>query len=67
VWEQSLHKLNATDRERIIRLHRDDGVTASAIAKRFHVSDATVSRILDEERKAAKPGGWGHREGYGEV
>ncbi len=54
MWEQSLHKLSAADRERIIRLHRDDGVTASAIAKRFHVSDAAVSRILDEERKPVK-------------
>jgi transposase-like protein len=67
VWEERLHKLSAADRERIIRLHRDDGVTASAIAKRFHVSDALVSRILDEERKAAKPGGWGHRQGYREI
>jgi transposase-like protein len=54
VWDERLHKLSDADRERIIRLHRDDGVTASAIAKRFGVSDAHVSRILDEERKQVK-------------
>jgi DNA invertase Pin-like site-specific DNA recombinase len=66
MWEERLNKLNEQDRERVIQF-RDDGMTNRAIAKRFNVSDATVSRILDEEGKSAKPGGWGHREGDGEV
>jgi transposase-like protein len=53
VWERTLHKLSAEDRERIVQLHRD-GVTASAIAKRFGVSDGTVSRILGGEGKLAR-------------
>ena len=66
MWEKRLHHLTNADITRIVQF-RDEGMTNHAIAKRFHVSDATVSRILDEEGKSVKPGGWGHREGYREV
>ncbi len=66
MWEERLHKLTDEDRERIVQFHHD-GMTNRAIAQRFHVSDGTISRILDDEGKAAKSGGWGYREGYGEV
>jgi transposase-like protein len=51
VWEERLHKLTDEDRERIIQFHLDDGMTGSEIARRFHVSAGTVSRILDGERE----------------
>ena len=53
MWEERLHKLSDADRERIVQF-RDEGMTNRAIAKRFHVSDATVSRILDDAPKPAK-------------
>jgi len=65
MWEERLHKLSDEDRERMVQFHHD-GMTNRAIAKRFHVSDALVSRLLDEEGKAVKRGGWGCREGYRE-
>jgi transposase-like protein len=49
VWEERLHKLTDADRERIIRFRLDEGMTGSAIARRFHGSASTVSRILDGE------------------
>jgi AraC-like DNA-binding protein len=55
MWEERLHQLIDADRERIIQSHAD-GVTGTDIARRFHVSTATISRILDDD-----PNGTTHR------
>jgi DNA invertase Pin-like site-specific DNA recombinase len=66
VWTQRLVQLTKADREKVVQF-RDDGLTNRAIAKRFNVSDATVSRILDAAGKPAKRGGWGQRVGCHEM
>jgi DNA-binding transcriptional regulator LsrR (DeoR family) len=66
MWEERLHKLSDADRERIVQFHQD-GMTNHAIAKRFGVSDALVSRILDDASKTPKPGGFGIRIGFNEL
>jgi IS30 family transposase len=42
-----LTHLKPADREKIVQF-RDDGMTIAAIAKRFGVSIATISRALDK-------------------
>ncbi len=66
MWDRRLVQLSKSDREKVVQF-RDDGMTNRAIAKRFHVSDATVSRILDKASKLAKRGGFGMRVGCHEV
>jgi IS30 family transposase len=66
VWEQRLNQLSEADRKRVVQFC-DDGMTSRAIAKRLSVSDATVSRILDEAGKRPKRGEFGVRIGYNEV
>jgi len=64
VW--NVQKLTSADRAKAVLLH-DSGLTVTALAKRFGVSTATISRTINEKPKPAKPGGWGQREGWGEV
>ena len=66
VWNQRLTQLSPADRAKVVQF-RDDGLTMTAIAKRFGVSVAAISRTLDKERKPTKSGGWGRREGWGET
>jgi DNA-directed RNA polymerase specialized sigma24 family protein len=66
VWNQRMAQLSKEDREKVIQFHHD-GMTATAIAKRFGVSTATISRALTEKQKPTKPGGIGRRIGWGEV
>jgi IS30 family transposase len=66
VWQQRLTSLSKTDRAKVVQFH-DDGFTNRAIAKRFGVSIATISRILDEAGKPAKRGGFGVRIGFNEL
>jgi orotate phosphoribosyltransferase-like protein len=49
-------------RAKTLQLH-NDGLKNYQIAKRLNVSDATVSRVLDQERKQVKRGGSERREG----
>jgi len=66
VWNQRLTQLSPADRAKVAQF-RDDGLTMTAIAKRFGVSIGTISRALDEERKPTKSSGWGRRVGWGET
>jgi transcriptional regulator with XRE-family HTH domain len=50
MWEEALNKLDQVHRERIWQL-RNEGCTLEAIAKRFGVSIATVSRICADRRQ----------------
>jgi IS30 family transposase len=47
MWKSTLTHLRQPDREKITQF-RDDGMTMAAIAKRFGVSVATISRSLDK-------------------
>jgi DNA invertase Pin-like site-specific DNA recombinase len=58
-WNQKLKSLDPTQRARILSL-RDEGITIDAIARRYSVSVATVSRTCDAA-KVAKVGA--RREG----
>jgi DNA invertase Pin-like site-specific DNA recombinase len=47
VWHRRIAKLTPVDREKIIRLRDDDGMTLTAIAKRFSVTTTTIWRLLE--------------------
>jgi DNA-directed RNA polymerase specialized sigma24 family protein len=66
VWNERLAQLSPADRAKVVQF-RELGLTMTSIAKRFGISTATVSRALNEERKPAKSGGWGRRQGWGEA
>jgi IS30 family transposase len=48
MWKSTLAQLTQAEREKITQF-RDDGMTMTAIAKRFGVSIPTISRLLDEK------------------
>jgi IS30 family transposase len=67
MWNQRLVQLTKTDlREKVVQFH-DDGLTATAIAKRLGVSSSTISRILKEQKPSVSRTGWGRRIGYREL
>ena len=53
MWNKRLTEMTKSDRDRVTQ-YRADGLSQKAIATRFGVSGATISRILDEKRKSAK-------------
>jgi IS30 family transposase len=50
MWEQRLQQISDSDREKIWLL-ADGGMNASDLARRFHVSPATISRELSNRRQ----------------
>jgi IS30 family transposase len=53
MWKSTLTHLKPADREKITQF-RDDGMTLMALAKRFGVSTATISRALDRRETLDK-------------
>jgi len=68
VWNERLAKLTDSDRAKIAAF-RAEGMTIRALARRFGVSEGTISRLSDEKRtgKPIQKRGWGRSEGWGEV
>jgi IS30 family transposase len=67
VWTQRIDKLTESDRAKIAAF-RTEGMTMLALAKRFGVSEGTISRVAKE--KNAKPttrGGFGRHIGACEL
>jgi IS30 family transposase len=52
MWKSTLTHLKPADREKIVQF-RDNGMTMMALARRFGVSIATISRALD--KRTPKP------------
>jgi IS30 family transposase len=50
MWEQNLNKIDQPERELIWKL-KDEGLTLTALAKRFNVSIATISRVVQDRRQ----------------
>lgn len=50
MWETNLNKIEQPERELIWKL-KDEGLTLTALAKRFNVSIATISRVVQDRRQ----------------
>ena len=57
MWNQRLTQLSPVDRAKRVLEFREAGLSQAAIAKRFGVSSATISRMLDQDRKPRKGNG----------
>jgi len=67
VWNERLAKLTDSDRAKIAAF-RSEGMTTKALARRFGVSEGTISRAAKEKNaKPATRGGFGRHIGACEL